>query len=312
MSASKLHSKKDAGNPSFQSIFLLLVLGLIWGSGYSIAHYATTHHVASLGYSFWQSLGPSIFLLCLGLFFPHHRLSFNWPSLQYYAVLGLFGIAFPNSLMYLASPHLPAGLLAVVVNTVPIFTFLLAISLGIEGFQWFRALGVILTFIGLLILSWPGNHVFTLSQTHWIWLSLLVPMSFAAMAIFAVKYRPKNTSDLTIACGMLVFSTIFVAPATFYHHDFYALHFPLAPQDWAIILEIVLSSISYIILFKILQMAGAIFYSLVGGMVSLTGLLWAWIFFHEGLNIESAAAALLIILGIVIVAYQKRTARNKF
>ena len=253
----------------------------------------------------------SIFLVCLGLFFPNHRLSFNGSSLKYYAVLGLFGIAFPNSLMYLASPHLPAGLLAVVVNTVPIFTFLFAISLGIEGFQWFRALGVILCFMGLIILSWPGNHVFTLSQTHWIWLSLLVPISFSAMAIFAVKYRPKDASDLTIACGMLVFSTVFVAPITFYSHDFYSLHWAMQPQDWAIILEIVLSSISYIILFKILQTAGAIFYSLVGGMVSLTGLFWGWIFFHEGLSVESGAAALLIIVGIVTVAYQKRNSKTQ-
>jgi drug/metabolite transporter (DMT)-like permease len=300
---------QSTSKQSLQSILLLLLLGLIWGSGYSIAHYATTHHVPSLGYSFWQSLGPSIFLLILGLLLPKHRIKLDWAHLRYYAVLGLFGIAFPNSLMYLASPHLPAGLLAVVVNTVPIFTFLLAISLGVEGFKWFRALGVLLTFGGLLILSWPGNHIFNLSQTHWIWLSLLVPISFASMAIFAVKYRPSDASDLTIACGMLVFSTIFVAPLTFYYHDFYSLHLPLQPQDWAIILEIVLSSVSYIILFKILQMAGAIFYSLVGGMVSLTGLFWGWIIFHEGLTLESGFSALLIIIGIFIAAYQGRKAQ---
>lgn len=289
---------------SFQSIFLLLLLGLIWGSGYSIAHYATTHHVPSLGYSFWQSLGPSLFLLLLGLCLPKHRVKLDGVHLRYYAVLGLFGIAFPNSLMYLASPHLPAGLLAVVVNTVPIFTFLLAISLGVEGFKWFRALGVLVTFSGLLILSWPGNHIFNLSQTHWIWLSLLVPISFAGMAIFAVKYRPKDASDLNIACGMLIFSTIFVAPMTFYFHDFYSLHWHMQTQDWAIILEILLSSISYIILFRILQIAGAIFYSLVGGMVALTGLFWGWIIFHEGLTLISGLAALLIIVGIFVVAYQ--------
>jgi len=300
----------DNTQQSFQSIGLLLLLGLIWGSGYSIAHFATTHHVPSLGYSFWQSLGPSIFLILLGLIFPKHRIKFDWPHLRYYAILGLFGIAFPNSLMYLASPHLPAGLLAVVVNTVPIFTFLLAISLGVEGFKWFRALGVLLTFGGLLILSWPGNHIFNLSQTHWVWLSLLVPISFAAMAIFAVKYRPNDASDLNIACGMLIFSTIFVAPATFIGHDFYSLHFPLQPQDWAIILEIILSSISYIILFRILQIAGAIFYSLVGGMVSLTGLLWGWVFFHEGLSLASGAAALLIIIGIFVVAYQGKSHKD--
>ena len=215
-----------------------------------------------------------------------------------------FGIAFPNSLMYLASPHLPAGLLAVVVNTVPIFTFILAISFGVESFKWFRAFGVILTFVGLTILSWPKNSIFSLSQTHWIWLSLLVPISFAAMALFAVKYRPKQASDLSIACGMLLFSTLFVAPITFYYHDFYALHWHLQPQDWAILLEIALSSISYIILFRILQTAGAIFYSLVGGMVALTGLFWGWIVFREGLTLASGCAATLIIIGIFIVAYQ--------
>ena len=80
----------------------------------------------------------------------------------------------------------------------------------------------------------------------------------------------------------------------------------LQPQDWAILLEILLSSISYIILFKILQTSGAIFYSLVGGMVSLTGLFWGWLAFHEGLSVKSGLAALLIIIGIFIVAYQKK------
>ena len=79
-----------ASAKSIQSIILLLVLGFIWGSGYTIAHYATTHQVPSLGYSFWQSLGPTIFLLIIGVFLPKHRIQLNWASIRFYAVLGLF------------------------------------------------------------------------------------------------------------------------------------------------------------------------------------------------------------------------------
>ena len=242
MSATNASAPTALAKISWIAIFWLLILGLIWGSGYSLAHFATTHHVPSLGYSFWQSLGPALFLCLIGLIFPKHRMRWNWPHIRFYALTGLFGIAFPNSLMYLASPHLPAGLLAVVVNTVPIFTFILATSTRLEAFHLGRALGVCLSFAGLLILSWPGNAIFTLSQTHWVWLTLLVPVSFATMAIFAVRYRPKQATDLNIACGMLVFSTLFVAPITFYYRDFYWLHMPLQSQDWVILLEIVLSS----------------------------------------------------------------------
>jgi len=47
---------------------LLILLGVLWGSGYSLARYATTHGVAPLGYAFWQSLGPALLLSLYILF----------------------------------------------------------------------------------------------------------------------------------------------------------------------------------------------------------------------------------------------------
>lgn len=51
-----------------KALTLLLLLGFIWGSGYSLARYAMTHEVPPLGYSFWQALGPALLLTLSSLF----------------------------------------------------------------------------------------------------------------------------------------------------------------------------------------------------------------------------------------------------
>src|SRR5688572_26901230 len=112
---------------SLLPLTILLLLGFIWGTGYTIARYAVTHGVTPLGYSFWQSLGPAIFLTLVALVRRQHVVKKSIRSFPYLIVCGLTGIALPNSNMYVAASHLPAGLLAVIVNTVPIFSYVLAL-----------------------------------------------------------------------------------------------------------------------------------------------------------------------------------------
>src|SRR5579863_1337239 len=135
---------------SIKSFILLLLLGIIWGTGYSIARYATLNGVHPLGYSFWQSLGPAIFISLLAQF-SHSRLKLNTPYLRYYLICGLTGIVIPNTNMYLAAPHLPAGLLAVIVNTVPIVAYPLALAARLETFNLLRLIGVMSAILGLMM-----------------------------------------------------------------------------------------------------------------------------------------------------------------
>ena len=109
--------------------FLLILLGFIWGSGYSLAKYAMTNGVSPLGYSFWQSLGPALLLSIACLFSPKKSMPpFKyWP---YFFICGLIGIAIPNTNMYFIASHLSAGLLAVLVNTVPLLVYPLALLYG--------------------------------------------------------------------------------------------------------------------------------------------------------------------------------------
>src|SRR3990167_10881015 len=101
---------------SCSSLLTLILLGSIWGTGYSIARFAMTNGVPPLGYSFWQSVGPALIIGLLALFRHPSKPDLSFLRLRYYFICGLMGIALPNTIMYFAAPHLPAGILAMMVN----------------------------------------------------------------------------------------------------------------------------------------------------------------------------------------------------
>ena len=281
-------------------IMLLLLLGIIWGSGYSLARYATTHGVPPLGYSFWQSVGPAIFLLIVTLI-KEKRIRLDAWHLRYYCIAGVLGIALPNTNMYFAAPHVSAGLLAVVVNTVPVIMYPLALLSRQEKFLPWRMVSVIVGIIGVLIVVLQQTHIATVGSVSWLLIALLTPLFFAICALYNVHDRPRDSSSLSLATGMLVSSAIMLLPFVFDLHEFYPLTTWSLPNA-AVVLEIVLSSIGYIVFFQLLKIAGAVYYSFVSGIVALTGLFWGWCVFGETLQGTTILAVGLIIVAVVLVS----------
>ena len=287
---------------AIQALLLLFALGLTWGSGYSIAHYATTNGVSPLGYAFWQSFGPAVCLslLARALKIP---LIFSKQYLKYYFICGLIGIAIPNTNMYFAAQHVTPGILAVVVNTVPIMTYIIALAMRTEDVRLTRTVGTCAVIVGLMLFVTPKVSLPDSHMIPWLLSALITPMCFALCAIYSAK-QPTNSHALSLAAGMLIASTILLTPIVIANHDFYIMRVPLHLRDYIIILEIILSSLGYVMLFRLLKIAGALFYSLVGGIVSITGLLWGHIIFHESFTSVAKWAIGLIIFGVLIASIQ--------
>lgn len=280
-------------------LLLLILLGAIWGSGFTLARYATTHGVSPLGYSFWQSVGPAIALLIMTLI-KERRLPFSPRHLRYYFIAGVLGIALPNTNMYFAAPHLPAGILGVIVNTVPLMMYPLALIVRQEKFQWSRFFAIILGIVGIMMLiGFKWSLPFGSSST-WAVITLLTPLFFAMCALYSVYDRPIDSSSLSLATGMLVASAIVLTPMLIEFHEFYPLN-SLSLPNLAVILEIILSSIGYVILFQLLKIAGAVYYSLVGGIVAITGLFWGWLLLGETISWWTVGAVVLIIVAVTVV-----------
>lgn len=290
------------------ALALLFLLGIVWGTGYSIARFAMTHDVPPLGYSFWQSLGPAIILSLLSLRFGTSQQHTTTTPVVFYLVAGMTGIVIPNTTMYYAAQHLPAGILALIVNTVPIIAYPLAIMTKLEHFCWQRMLGIILATCGLLCIILPKTSLPDPQMVPWVITTLITPISFAICSIYIARNRPPRADSIKLAAGMLVCSSLLLLPFVLLKQSFYLFHYPLTMPDQIILLEILLSSFGYVLYFKLLRIAGPVYYSLVDTVVVLTGLFWGYALFHEKLNQWTATAVTLIILALILVTRQQRNA----
>lgn len=294
-------------NSSKPLIFLIL-LGAIWSLGFSIARYCTTNGVHPLGYAFWQSLGPAVLLtiLCKCLRIPifNHRSYF-----VFYLFASLVGIAIPNANMYFAASQLPSGILAVIINVSPIMTYLLALAFKEESFNTRRFIGVISAVLGIIIMIKPSGDI-TVELVPWLLSALLTPISFALCAVFVAKYRPANSHSLGLAAGMLWGSTLWLLPVVFFGHHFYALNHGFSRTEQLLLAEVLLSSAGYWLFFQLLKNAGPVYYSLVGGIVSIAGLLWGKLLFGEILTSLQMVGVAGIVLGIVLVCIKKQASAS--
>lgn len=292
-------------NQRYLSITILITLGLIWGSGYAIARYAVTNGVSPLGYTFWQCLGPAIILSLLSLF-QKAQVNFTFKDILFFIVCGLIGIAIPNTNMYFAAAHLPAGMLALLVNTVPIFIYPLALASKQEKFDFVRFLSICLAIIGVLVLVLPKTSFPDKHAAIWVLFALLTPFCFALFATYVNPKKPNDCTSLTLAAGMMVTATVLLTPLVFVTHQFYAFHYPLTLPMYIILLEIVLSSTGYFLLFWLLKIAGPVYYSLTDSIVAATGIIWGVIIFNEHFTVIRGIAFLLIFCAIVLMTLRQR------
>lgn len=295
--------QKNMYKHNLSNLSLLLLLGLIWGSGYVISKYCVTHGVMPLGYAFWQSLGPAIALIIIGIFRKVPSIRFEKKYLGYYLVCGILGIAIPNTLIYFTAQHLPAGIIGVVVNVVPILVYPIALLCKQEIFKGWRILGVLLGIIGVMMIVIPHTNFTTDAGIPWIILILLTPICFACCAVFIAMYRPVPSDSLGLSTGMLIVSSLVLTPIVFSQHAFYGFQWPFTIPNDLIVLETILSTTGYVIFFLLIKRAGPVYYSLVSGVVALTSLFWGWIIFHETLNLLTTFAVVLILMAIGIMTW---------
>lgn len=289
---------------------LLLFLGSLWGASFSIAKLAIEGGIPELGFAAWQACG-SAFVLFAVLKLRGAALPSGGQAWRFCIVAGLLGICIPNLIFYFVISHMPAGLMAVVVTTAPIITYGLALASASERISWLRSFGIGLGFIGALVIVLPENSLPADIDLTWVLLGFLTPFCYALSNLYAARYRPPGQSSLGLACGMLIAAgstqttlmLIFIPP-----------YLPLPPwglPEAALFAQIAISSVAYVIYFHIVQVAGAVYFSQVGYIVTVSGLLWGMAFFGEQHSHWIYAGTALILGGFALVNAGRGKAKTR-
>ena len=152
-------------------LLALLTMGTIWGLGFALSKVAGLNGAHPVGLIIWETIGSGALLLLICALlgrFPRRQRTY----LRNYLVNGLLGFTIPGPILFWAAPHLPVGVLTLMIPMAPLLTYALVVLVRLERFDPLRALGVIAGFIGVGFIVLPEGSLPEPGQVGWVLLAL--------------------------------------------------------------------------------------------------------------------------------------------
>ena len=188
-------------------------------------------------------------------------------------------------------------------SPMPLITLgLSAIILKDEVINKTKILAFIIAFLGLIVLFGPenlltlggSNRIEFLSQV----LVLIAACCYGTNAVLS-KLAPKI--DVTaMATGVCLGSLLFITPLALFYDPFFKIDFTYEAIIAIIIQGVFGTAIANILFFKIIELKGPIFLSLLNFMIPPIAFFTGVLFLNEKIKINALLALLMILLALYI------------
>ena len=266
----------------------LALLGAIWGGSFALQRIAVPALGANLVAFGRLALATAAMLLLLAALGKALDVRARWKD---YLILGALNSAVPFWLFAHAAPYLPSGYSAVLNATTPLFTVLIAWSLGTKP-SGSKLAGVVVGLVGVALIAGFGVVAMTASTTLAFFGAMLAGFLYAVAAL-ETRRRFAGSDPLVVATGSLTASTLLLAPVALIGLD--AVHVTAPALIALVLLGLVCTALAYAVYFGLLRDAGPERATTVTLLVPVFAHLWG-----AGLLGEPITAAEIIGSGLVL------------
>ena len=284
----------------------LLLLGSVWGSTIIITKHIVSSDYQPLGLIFWQ-LAFGALLLSIIARFRSTSLPMSWAHVRFYSVVALVGTVIPNTFTYMVAAYIPAGLLAIGIATVPMFSLLIALAIKSERFNSVRMLGILLGALAIALVLGPDADFSSQGLGLYMLVALIAPFFYAIEGNYLALKTPPNMHPLNILYGASVVGLVICTPLTFLTGSWVDLSQAWTSVEWGILANSVLHVIAYVGYIWIVGLSGAVFASQVAYIVTLSGVLLGILILGESHSSLIWIALGCMILGLILVQPKKVT-----
>ena len=288
----------------YKSTILLFVLSSLWALHFSLVKLVEADNNP------FSILVPLLFILCV-LFFivlkiNNQTFKFSLRKSLFFIIAGIFAYVIPLYVEFLVAPKIDAGILVLIVSSVPVFTLLIVWLFRLLSINLKLILGTLSGIVGVSLIMF-GNSNNTLNI--WAILALIVPLSYSFDAIFMEKFWPSKLNTFQVAFGeciasliLIIFLNLFLGTSI----DEYTYWLKLESFWWLSIVtfkEIAL-------FFYILKNNGAVFINLGSYLVMPAGFIWGFIIFGETFTVIKFVSTVFIIGSIFLIGSQDYKIKN--
>jgi drug/metabolite transporter (DMT)-like permease len=289
-------------------VAVLVACGVAWGSTQSLGKIAVSTGHDPLGLIFWQFAIGGVLMGAI-TWLRGRRLVATRRALVFGVVVALTGTLMPSTTFYLAVERLPAGIMSLLISTVPILAFPIALALGQDRVTAGRVVGLLCGALGVALIVGPEAALPEPGMAAWIPLALLGPLLYAVETNFVARFG---------MAGMDPFQALALASLIGA-----GLSLPLAlgsgqwidpTEGWgaaerAFVLSAVVNVSTYAAYVWLAANAGAVFASQMSYVVTGSGLLWAAMLLGERPSPWVGLALLVMLAGLFLVAPREQARR---
>ena len=278
----------------------LLSMGTIWGLGFALAKLAGENGAHPVGLVLWETIGSGTLLLiiCMALGrYPRRQ----WGYLRYYLVNGLLGFAIPGPLLFWIAPHLPVGVLTLMIPMAPLLTYVLILAMRSERFDLWRAFGVLLGFVGVGLIVLPENSLPEPGLIGWVLLGLATSCFYALQNLYIALRSPPDADVLTQTTGMLILGGLTAIPLAAGLDGSLWPVFPMTIAVKAASAMLLINSAMMLIFVWVVRTIGPVFASQTANVIVVAGVFWGWVIFGEVLSQWIWGAILAMAVGVALV-----------
>ena len=278
-------------------IFLLVLLGLIWGSSFfniKIATYSYEPVTLALVRVIFAS--APLILLCKFKKIKIEAFSEEW---KHYALIGLCNIAIPFILIAIGTSKINSYLAAMLMSTTPLSGTILAhFFTKNEKINIFKVIGVLIGFSGILFLFLDKIII---NESNYIFALITIAGSTFYSIGGILTLRIKNKGNENVTTSTTIWSLIFLFPMAMILEKPWLADPSLESTLSLLYLGIVATGLAWLIRFRILSVNGLVFQTQVAYLIPIFGVFFGYFLMDEVITWRVLISLSIIIFGIYIV-----------
>ena len=283
-------------------LFLLVLLGVIWGSAFfniKIATFSYEPFTLALVRVIFASI--PLFLLCKYKKIKIEAFTSNWKP---YALIGLCNITIPFILIAVGTNKINSYLAAMLMSTTPLSGSILAhFFTKDEKISFLKSIGILIGFFGIVILFFDkliineSNYIFVL-------ITILGSTFYSIGGILTLKLKNKGNENVTTSTTL--WSIVFLLPLSFAFESPWNASPSLESTISLLYLGIVATGLAWLIRFRILTVNGLVFQTQVAYLIPIFGVFFGYFLMDEIITWRVLISLVIIIFGIFIVKKNNR------
>ncbi|MDB9761115.1 DMT family transporter [Pelagibacteraceae bacterium] len=279
-------------------VFLLLLLGGIWGSSFfniKIATYSYEPYTLAL----IRVILATVTMLAVSFIYKIKIYAFSndWST---YALVGVCNITIPFALIAIGTNKIDSYLAAMLMSTTPITGAILAhFFIKDEKITFLKSLGIILGFTGILLLFF--DKIIINESNYLFVLIILLGSTFYSISGILILKKLKKLGNINVTTSTLIWSVITLLPLSLILEEPFKSTPTLASTLSLIYLGVIATGFAWWLRFKILSNNGIVFQTQVAYLIPIFGVIFGALILDEQITWKVLVSLIIIISGIYIV-----------